>query len=680
VAEAPAFGSIRNLGHHARLYAQAGFEVFPVNPTDKSPLVSQYEATTDDAVVAGWWAQWPSALIGHRISEDNVLLDVDPRHDGGRVWAALRAECQLPVTRGHMSGRGDGGGHIWWLHPGGRLSVTKLDAWAKERGLGAQVGARWTCGIDILHHNHRYTILPPSPHPETGQPYVWIEGRGIDILVGRLPGLIADLLSDDTPEPAPLRPLANPQDDSIADWYSHTVGFVGLLGSEGWTLRAGDGESDGSRWRHPTATTAHSATVRHGCLFVYSSNTPFEVTDPGHPHGYTPFAAFALLHHGGDLRAAASAARELKDGPGAGQREDWSWLPAEVRNPPSLPSSPPVIDIEPRSEGETWIDRLRAAVLLTPSLLTLKPPEHVIDGYLNRNSLAMLYGPSGGHKTFLAIDWALHVATGSRWQGCDTEAGSVLYIIAEGVSGMGIRVQAWGMHAGLPDLAERANIFWLPLAVNIGEVEQVDALRVLLGELTPSLVVVDTLARCTVGLEENHARDMGIMVANLDILRRTTGACILLVHHSGKNIEAGARGSSALRGAMDTEIETVGMEPNILVKVTKQKDGFEASPRWLSPLRVGPSLVLVPANQGPGDDPLSAAGQAAMLALRDVEGLDGVSAKEWRVAAGTMAERTFYRARATLVEAGLVANLATPGRPRYKLTPAALEILRMADS
>ena len=29
-------------------------------------------------------------------------------------------------------------------------------------------------GIDVLHHGHRYSILPPSLHPETGQPYTWV--------------------------------------------------------------------------------------------------------------------------------------------------------------------------------------------------------------------------------------------------------------------------------------------------------------------------------------------------------------------------------------------------------------------------------------------------------------------------------------------------------------------------
>jgi len=67
----------------------------------------------------------------------------------------------------------------------------------------------------------------------------------------------------------------------------------------------GDGEDDGSCWRHPLATNPYSATMRYNKLFVYSTSTAFEPTSPSSPHGYTRFAAFALLNHGGDQSAAA---------------------------------------------------------------------------------------------------------------------------------------------------------------------------------------------------------------------------------------------------------------------------------------------------------------------------------------------------------------------------------------
>jgi hypothetical protein len=350
---APVLGPIGSLAEHAVAYAQAGLEIFPVNPHDKTPIVSQYKATTDIEQVGEWWRIHPTALIGHRIPRDQVILDIDPRHGGKDTWNAIRAELggtTFPNTRGHMSGRGDGGGHTWWLNPGIKLSVTNLDTWAEQRGHGHPIlhkdgtpTGRWTGGIDLLHHNHRYTILPPSPHPDTGQPYRWIDGRGLDTPPGVMPQLLVDLVTDDQPYTPPAPPL--PRDpDSIADWYTDTYTWGDLLRAHGWTLRGGDGEHDRSRWRHPTATSAFSATLKYGCLFVYSPNTPFEVTAPSSPQGYTLFRAWAILEHHGDMGAAASAARAIKDPTPIATRLIQSSNGSSVTSPLSLNS---LTDIQP---------------------------------------------------------------------------------------------------------------------------------------------------------------------------------------------------------------------------------------------------------------------------------------------------------------------------------------------
>jgi len=492
---------------------------------------------------------------------------------------------------------------------------------------------------------------------------------------------LVDLVTEDTPPPP--RPEPGPIDpDSIADWYSGTQTWGALLGAHGWTLRGGDGESDGSRWRHPSATNAFSATVRYGCLFVYSSNTPFEVTEQGSPHGYTLFAAYAILEHGGDQHEAGRAAR-LAKGDGQDHSHDLDWLPAWARVPPARPGKP--AGVEPPGAGDTEaqatpLEGTRARVLSTDSILNLRPPDFLIEGYLVRNSLAVLYGPSGCGKTFLALDWALHVATGSFWHGQRTEPGPVLYVIAEGASGIGIRIDAWRKHHGIPDLNEFEPVSWLPSPINLAMADEVDALALVMTELGTRLVVIDTLARCTLGVEENSAREMGVVVGNLDVLRRATGACILVVHHSGKDVAAGARGSSSLRAAMDTEIEIQGDEIAAQVKVTKQKDGFEARPRWLARQRVASSLVLVPARAAPKrPDELSGSALIVARALREIDGAGGVSKSEWQLCVPEMPERTFFRARVQLIESGMVQNVGTDHRPRFRLSDGGRRLLEMAD-
>jgi hypothetical protein len=88
------------------------------------------------------------------------------------------------------------------------------------------------------------------------------------------------------------------------------------------------------------------------------------------------------------------------------------------------------------------------------------------------------------------------------------------------------------------------------------------------------LIVVDTLSRSMAGGNENSPEDMTRFIGNCDKMRNMTGAHVAIVHHSGKDKAAGARGHSSLRAATDTEIEldydeNTGMRT---AKATKQRD------------------------------------------------------------------------------------------------------------
>jgi hypothetical protein len=344
--------AVKALGQQALTYARAGLEVFPLHQ-DKTPATEHgmLEAATAEHLVARWWKEHPLALIGHRVAVGQVLLDIDPRHGGKDTWALLKETFgELPVTRRHRSGRNDGGGHIWFRRPEGKLSVKPLNDWAEEHGVGHEVGKQsWSGGIDLLHHDHRYTILPESPHPDTGEPYLWTPGAGLEVATAVMPAWLAGLVTVPPAQPSPPRPpLSLREIDSIADWFSATHSWHDLLQPEAWALVKGDGDGDGSSWRHPNATSPMSATIRHGCLFVYSNNTDFEVTEHGDPHGYTRFRAYAVLSHHGDLSDAARAARELKDG------AKTTTLTGAQRTPGPVTVVEP--DPEPDPEPPGWPD------------------------------------------------------------------------------------------------------------------------------------------------------------------------------------------------------------------------------------------------------------------------------------------------------------------------------------
>jgi len=162
-------------------------------------------------------------------------------------------------------------------------------------------------GLDLKTH-HGYVLLPPSRHPATGQPYAWAE----PVLDPAEPPTWLIRLLARPPAAAPTRrqPMPRPgRDGSVAEWFNARTSWAEVLGPHGWTCPDPNPDADGARWRHPGASNPKSATVRHGLLFVYSQATPFTPTEPGAPHGYTRFRAYAVLEHAGDLRAAARTLR-----------------------------------------------------------------------------------------------------------------------------------------------------------------------------------------------------------------------------------------------------------------------------------------------------------------------------------------------------------------------------------
>lgn len=191
----------------------------------------------------------------------------------------------------------------------------------------------------------------------------------------------------------------------------------------------------------------------------------------------------------------------------------------------------------------------------------------LIKGLLDHGAMTVLYGPSNVGKTFVAMDMAYCVATGRPYAGMKVERGTVIYVAAEGGRGARQRLRAMRDKFGAEDVdfqllaspvdLRRPDADLRPL------IEAVKALAV-----PVSLIVVDTLSRALAGGDENSSVDMGYIVNHFDVLRSVTSAHLMVVHHSGKNAAAGARGHSLLRAATDTEIE-VGEG---IIEVTKQRD------------------------------------------------------------------------------------------------------------
>jgi KaiC/GvpD/RAD55 family RecA-like ATPase len=184
----------------------------------------------------------------------------------------------------------------------------------------------------------------------------------------------------------------------------------------------------------------------------------------------------------------------------------------------------------------------------------VRPPQWLIKGHLEADSLALIYGPPKCGKSFLAIDWACCIASGREWKGHRTKTGTVFYIAGEGHAGLSRRFLAWMQTNGVE--ASRLRIGVTPTAIPLMNLEAAMTVEHTIHRMAeahgaPSLIVVDTLAR-NFGGNENATEDMNRFVQHVDQIRRPWNATALVVHHTGKDEASGPRGSVALRGAIDS--------------------------------------------------------------------------------------------------------------------------------
>ncbi|HLN50186.1 MAG TPA: helicase RepA family protein [Steroidobacteraceae bacterium] len=216
------------------------------------------------------------------------------------------------------------------------------------------------------------------------------------------------------------------------------------------------------------------------------------------------------------------------------------------------------------------------ALLWFATLREVSRQDHIVKDLLLAGTLFVIYGESNSGKTFFLLDLALTAARGASWRGRRTRRGLVLYIAGEGATSVRNRVAAYRVanpevHGGLPfAIVPFAVDFLDPEAVTV-LIETIRAAESECGEKVV-LVCIDTFARAVAGGDENSAQDVGLAVAGADRIRNETGACVGFVHHAGKDATKGARGSSALRAAVDTEIMVEGQSGQRTAVVCKQRD------------------------------------------------------------------------------------------------------------
>jgi len=193
----------KGYGNSGLAYFDAGWAgPFPLPPGQKSPPPSGYTgkagAYPDRALVQEWCADNPDGNLALRLHDGVIAVDVDDYYGKGGLATVAAFEkdagCKLPDTWTSTS-RSDGSAQRFYRVPEGRL-------WPSGLAGG---------GVELIHPGHRYSVVYPSVHPDTGEPYRWCDPEGALSLVvpspkdlSELPTALVDALTATATQPTEL--------------------------------------------------------------------------------------------------------------------------------------------------------------------------------------------------------------------------------------------------------------------------------------------------------------------------------------------------------------------------------------------------------------------------------------------------------------------------------------------
>ena len=280
----------------ARNYLAAGLCVLPAAAADKHPALASWRAYQErlptEREVGAWFANAHEALciVAGRVSGSLECIDFD---SAGRCFEPWRKAVPPDLlARLVVESTPSGGRHVVFraeepVEPSRKLAVSKDGE--------VLVETRAEGGLFLCAPSPGYRIVQGA---FGSVPTISAEERRLLLDAARA----FDERGAQTPAPAPRTPPAatgfdvRPGDEFNAD----AAAFHALLERKGWRYLGKSGDNE--NWQRPGKTgNGQSATFNGTTFYVFSSSV--EGLEAG--RGYSPFATYAALEHGGDATAAA---------------------------------------------------------------------------------------------------------------------------------------------------------------------------------------------------------------------------------------------------------------------------------------------------------------------------------------------------------------------------------------
>jgi hypothetical protein len=246
-----------------------------------------------------------------------------------------------------------------------------------------------------------------------------------------------------------------------------------------------------------------------------------------------------------------------------------------------------------------------------------KPAGSLIPGlYVPRVGIGSIVAFSTGLKSFMALAMMGSVSTGALFLNKyePRKVGRVAYFVGEGQESVRAkRIPAWEQKHG-KDLDNLGLVPLVPNAFDAAEMEQCKAgIREFIAtrpDVPLRMIVFDTWNRMMPGQDESAA---GISAQALKFaadLAQEFGVFVLIIHHMGKDITKGARGSTAFHAGMDWQLDCIEKFPD---------------PQSMVPSQPGDPIIAHYLMRKAKDDEngTSVFIEAERVALPDVEDTDG---------------------------------------------------------
>ena len=296
-----------------------GIHIVPLPPRGKRPLSDNWgnECITDADAARDYYTDHPDANIGAALGPSRLCsLDID-NLDAMRVicqefgWDIDSLASQAPTIQGRPPGM-----RLLFRVPHGVALQYHSLSWPKRD----DPAKRFTVfEIRAADTQQRQDVLPPSIHPDTGQPYIWLTKpngafpeppawllavwKNWDALKPQLQGLCPWAPERPTPRPPKTRSRSdNDTTPSVIDAYNNAHDIESALTQYGY-------RQQGKRWLSPHSSTGLAGVVIFdGKAWIHHASDPLCSDESGQLVG--AFDLFRYYGHGGDISKAVKAAAQ----------------------------------------------------------------------------------------------------------------------------------------------------------------------------------------------------------------------------------------------------------------------------------------------------------------------------------------------------------------------------------